>query len=107
MLLAAVVGAGEQQDIIGDMAAGGEHFLAVQDPFVAVADGAELASEDVRSALRLAEAEAADRLAGHHLRHDLPLCRSEERRVGKECVSTCRSRWSPYHYKKNTEKHKQ
>src|SRR3546814_16106945 len=26
--------------------------------------------------------------------HDL---RSEERRVGNECVSTCRSRWSPYH----------
>src|SRR3546814_15514616 len=25
--------------------------------------------------------------------------RSEERRVGKECVRTCRSRWSPYHYK--------
>src|SRR3546814_18953370 len=25
------------------------------------------------------------------------LSRSEERRVGKECVSTCRSRWSPYH----------
>src|SRR3546814_15683242 len=24
--------------------------------------------------------------------------RSEARRVGKECVSTCRSRWSPYHY---------
>src|SRR3546814_12659191 len=28
--------------------------------------------------------------------------RSEERRVGKECVSTCRSRWSPDHYKKKT-----
>src|SRR3546814_13681892 len=27
----------------------------------------------------------------------LPIRRSEERRVGKECVSTCRSRWSPYH----------
>src|SRR3546814_13686634 len=27
----------------------------------------------------------------------LLLTRSEERRVGKECVSTCRSRWSPYH----------
>src|SRR3546814_15257705 len=27
--------------------------------------------------------------------------RSEARRVGKECVSTCRSRWSPYHYTKN------
>src|SRR3546814_15965725 len=25
------------------------------------------------------------------------ITRSEERRVGKECVSTCRSRWSPYH----------
>src|SRR3546814_10752541 len=28
---------------------------------------------------------------------DLVLDRSEERRVGQECVSTCRSRWSPYH----------
>src|SRR3546814_14769656 len=27
----------------------------------------------------------------------LTIIRSEERRVGKECVSTCRSRWSPYH----------
>src|SRR3546814_16926816 len=30
--------------------------------------------------------------------------RSEERRVGKECVSKCRSRRSPYHYKKNLPK---
>src|SRR3546814_11552113 len=30
----------------------------------------------------------------------LVLGRSEERRGGKECVSTCRSRWSPYHSKK-------
>src|SRR3546814_17970383 len=30
--------------------------------------------------------------------------RSEERRVGKECVSTCRSRLSPYHKKKNNKK---
>src|SRR3546814_14792687 len=29
-----------------------------------------------------------------------PRPRSEERRVGKECVSTCRYRWSPYHEKK-------
>src|SRR3546814_17472023 len=35
------------------------------------------------------------------LAHDGPYYkRSEERRVGKECVSTCRSRWSPYHEKK-------
>src|SRR3546814_4367773 len=33
-----------------------------------------------------------------HAEGDLPTeARSEERRVGKECVSTCRSRWSPYH----------
>src|SRR3546814_18467723 len=32
----------------------------------------------------------------HGVKYDAPL-RSEERRVGKECVSTCRSRWSPYH----------
>src|SRR3546814_18888445 len=35
------------------------------------------------------------------------LLRSEERRVGKECGRTCRSRWSRYHYKKkNGNKHK-
>src|SRR3546814_1968959 len=28
---------------------------------------------------------------------ELHVVRSEERRVGKECVSTCRARWSPYH----------
>src|SRR3546814_9806694 len=32
-----------------------------------------------------------------HRRNDRAVERSEERRVGKECVSTCRSRWSPYH----------
>src|SRR3546814_5251091 len=31
------------------------------------------------------------------LRRQQASSRSEERRVGKECVSTCRSRWSPYH----------
>src|SRR3546814_13166500 len=35
--------------------------------------------------------------------HPLTL-RSEERRVGKECVSTCRSRWSPDHKKKKKKK---
>src|SRR3546814_11102778 len=41
-------------------------------------------------------------------RHDIALClvgRSEERRVGKECVRTCRSRWSPFpSTKKKTKK---
>src|SRR3546814_12147306 len=32
---------------------------------------------------------------------DARFTRSDERRVGKECGSTCRSRWSQYHYKKH------
>ena len=36
----------------------------------------------------------ADEEAGHRKMVEL---RSEERRVGKECTSWCRSRWSPYH----------
>ena len=39
------------------------------------------------------------RLLGKELEERLgkPVVRSEERRVGKECPSKCRSRWSPYH----------
>src|SRR3546814_20583859 len=45
----------------------------------------------------------AERLGEHHAKQRLARIeadgtgRSEERRVGTECVSTCRSRWSPYH----------
>src|SRR3546814_6340708 len=42
----------------------------------------------------------AQRIADHpniEVRLNATFDRSEERRVGKECVSTCRSRWSPYH----------
>src|SRR3546814_3610812 len=35
--------------------------------------------------------------SSHATSSSAPGQRSEERRVGKECVSTCRSRWSPYH----------
>src|SRR3546814_18662135 len=42
-----------------------------------------------------------------NLRWSGRVARSEERRVGKECVSTCRSRWSPYHYKKKKVSQKQ
>src|SRR3546814_19678673 len=53
-----------------------------------------LAARDDRSGADLVAAyvlgmEAATRLGA--------VARSEERRVGKECVRTCRSRWSPYH----------
>ena len=46
------------------------------------------------------EGEAADQAAGDAIAeaaHTAGLVRSEERRVGKECLSQCRSRWSPYH----------
>src|SRR3546814_16320645 len=39
-------------------------------------------------------------MRGRTLNDAFVILRSEERRVGKECVSTCRSRWSPYHSKK-------
>src|SRR3546814_18280891 len=41
---------------------------------------------------------------GARLRDRTRRHRSEERRVGKECVSTCRSRWSPYHSNKTATK---
>src|SRR3546814_16900497 len=40
---------------------------------------------------------AEDLMAQSRALGDQEKARSEERRVGKECVSTCRSRWSPYH----------
>src|SRR3546814_13871089 len=74
----------------------------------------ERSASVVLDALALAPSGAVDSCATLHLdEHDLPASgdpvvatdrapeadpnRSEERRVGKECVSTCRSRWAPYH----------
>src|SRR3546814_14940717 len=58
-------------------------------------------------AWRLLDAQGAEAALGETpaiaVLDDLPV-RSEERRVGNECVSTCRSRWSPYHEKKKTKK---
>src|SRR3546814_11434234 len=45
------------------------------------------------------------RTAAGSVRSNLSRGRSEERRVGKECVSTCRSRWSPHHKNKNKSHH--
>src|SRR3546814_14191769 len=43
------------------------------------------------------DVDAAVATPGQRVARDAGDGRSEERRVGKECVSTCRSRWSPYH----------
>src|SRR3546814_15003166 len=48
------------------------------------------------AAIRAAPKSPDARRARQQLQEAL-ISRSEERRVGKECVSTCRSRWSPYH----------
>src|SRR3546814_2424598 len=53
----------------------------------------DVCSSDLLDSDRLRRAVGLGRVT---LINDL-VARSEERRVGKECVSTCRSRWSPYH----------
>src|SRR3546814_8170881 len=54
-------------------------------------------SEDSASPVCYA-VQAEDAYMGYADRDEiLDALRSEERRVGKECVSTCRSRWAPYH----------
>src|SRR3546814_15070010 len=91
-------------------------LLAVaQDRMLAQAEaGADAGAVDRRLEQRLAQAVAfrivvvgealpvgvtidADGLAAQRHGSEQHVARSEERRVGKECVSTCRSRWSPYH----------
>src|SRR3546814_20887270 len=60
------------------------------------ASGTSMATPFVAGvAALLVEADSA--IAGQTLLERIVQSRSEERRVGKECVSTCRSRWSPYH----------
>src|SRR3546814_5302966 len=71
-------------DLLLDRAADPAHHLLHDAQMVE--DRHQAGEEDDHRQRRDGEAGAAD------LRP-----RSEERRVGKECVSTCRSRWSPYH----------
>src|SRR3546814_4761958 len=60
----------------------------------------EAAAPDMTLDVTLAEAVPAPQASTPAPQASTPapqVSRSEERRVGKECVSTCRSRWSPYH----------
>src|SRR3546814_14270897 len=54
---------------------------------------------DVAASAPAAQSSAAAKLYIMPSLEDVPFLfiRSDERRVGKECVSTCRSRWAPYH----------
>src|SRR3546814_14799082 len=74
--------------------------------FVIVADdmiGAQLLGRPVEEAKADDDARRRRGLCRHDVidavADERRAARSEERRVGKECVSTCRSRWSPYHLK--------
>src|SRR3546814_12335466 len=63
-------------------------FQTMTVDFADIADAKLLMTDALIAATQPLSAEGADRVIE---------VRSEERRVGKECVSTCRSRWSPYH----------
>ena len=86
---------------------GHHHDLGEVNATIDALDASERAKDDMRAVYRiLAEAEATAHGCaveethfhevgnGEALRNVL---RSEERRVGKECLRLCRSRWSPYH----------
>src|SRR3546814_10539878 len=61
--------------------------------FVALEAGANVSLVLYSALEKLERYNMPDSLKAQHTAH----YRSEERRVGKECVSTCRSRWSRYH----------
>src|SRR3546814_12344312 len=68
---------------------------------VAVVRKREILASWAKLALSLETAAAYNPRPAFRSLPGCPCDRSEERRVGKECVSTFRSRWSPYHKKKN------
>ena len=73
------------RNVVHDAAVEGAHHAALAD--TSLADGADRTRDIVA------------RTVGGEYAHDVDVSetRSEERRVGKECQSVCRSRWSPYH----------
>src|SRR3546814_11757515 len=84
-------------DELGDVIDMGRRRIAAVGGPLAVAMAPEVGRDDVKVRPQL-------------LRHPIPVAsmiatavRSEERRVGRECVSTCRSRWSPDDEKKKKE----
>src|SRR3546814_119804 len=76
-------------------------YAPAQDPEIAVAVMVEHGGYGGSTAAPIARKLFDAWLLGEYAEPD----RSQERRVGKECVSTCSSRWSPYHYKTNKKSH--
>src|SRR3546814_18094625 len=78
--------------------------VADEDPYAAIEDDLRLPDRySAKSDLDKGLVTIVDGFTGNRVTTSLNLfgeirrVRSEERRVGKECVSACRSRWSPYH----------
>src|SRR3546814_13385448 len=83
----------------GDIACMGTRFIAT--PESGVVEGHRAMIPTV-SADDIVASAAMNGVPAQWMRQSIEAVRSEERRVGKECVSTCRSRWAPYHSKKTT-----
>src|SRR3546814_9448957 len=77
----------------GVLPTSGIHPLSTTHDHVGIVAGS---LQDIWSLYRVMAQTAINPVRGAHLELNA-IKRSEERRVGKECVSTCRSRWSPYH----------
>src|SRR3546814_10993705 len=80
-------------DLVGEQPAGGGDFQRGVSQFPALGGDVYTATQEDLGQVYARPDVATVRVGTIH--QDKP--RSEERSVGKECVSTCRSRWSPYH----------
>src|SRR3546814_19877988 len=85
-------------DLAGDRLEAWGRLLEQLDEIRCAAGGSAHLRDDELEALEIV---AVERRVARDQRVALQQ-RSEARRVGKECVSTCRSRWSPHHSKNNT-----
>src|SRR3546814_19349900 len=78
-----------------ELRAANEELHSMNEEYRSTAEELETSKEELQSMneeLHTVNSALKDKLENISTAH-----RSEERRVGKECVSTCRSRWSPYH----------
>src|SRR3546814_18575422 len=90
---AAASGAGQAQRNVKSGSPDDAAFLMSNAESVTIVPGYGLAVARAQHALK----ELAEKLTANGVTVKYAIHRSEERRVGKECVSTCRYRWSPYH----------
>src|SRR3546814_15474031 len=75
-------------------------LIACSCPAVALAQGCDVITQSQSQAIPKVETHSCYEYKG--VPAEAIGWRSEERRVGKECVSPCRSRWTPRHYKKKS-----